>query len=230
MDEQIVLAARRLLDFPESGRPGRLAGTRELVIPRTPYIAAYAVTADTVRVLRILHSAQMWPDENTINRLAHISVPSQAHSKLVPSQKKPINLLIGYARVSTEDQANDAQMNQVEGGGCDTLYEERRTGASQARPVLAKLIDKIRRGDALVVVRIDRLARSVSHLLAAIEELEDKKAHSRSLHDPMFSLQIPGAVAQLEWALISERTKAGVKAAKARGKFPASVNCAKSAC
>ena len=66
VDEQIVLAARRLLDFPESGRPGRLAGTRELVIPRTPYIAAYAVTADTVRVLRILHSPQMWPDENTI--------------------------------------------------------------------------------------------------------------------------------------------------------------------
>lgn len=52
VDEQIVLAARRLLDFPESGRPGRLAGTRELVIPRTPYIAAYAVTADMVRVLR----------------------------------------------------------------------------------------------------------------------------------------------------------------------------------
>ena len=117
--------------------------------------------------------------------------------------------------------------------GCDTLYEERRAGASQARPVLAKPIDKIRRGGALVVVRIDRLARSVSHLLAAIEELEDNKARSRSLHDPMFSLQIPGAVAQLEWALISERTKAGVKAAKARGKFlaiPASVNCAESAC
>ncbi|MBB3146736.1 addiction module RelE/StbE family toxin [Phyllobacterium trifolii] len=66
VDEQIVLAARRLLDFPESGRPDRLAGTRELVIPRPPYIAAYAVTADMVRVLRILHSAQMWPDENTI--------------------------------------------------------------------------------------------------------------------------------------------------------------------
>jgi DNA invertase Pin-like site-specific DNA recombinase len=82
-------------------------------------------------------------------------------------------------------------MIESRAAGCDTLYEERRTGASQARPVLAKLIDKIRRGDALVVVRIDRLARSVSHLLAAIEELEDKKAHSRSLHDPMFSLQIP---------------------------------------
>ncbi|MET4691112.1 type II toxin-antitoxin system RelE/ParE family toxin [Sinorhizobium fredii] len=63
MDEEIVRAARRLLDFPESGRPGRIAGTRELVIPRTPYIAAYVVIADRVRILRVLHGAQMWPDE-----------------------------------------------------------------------------------------------------------------------------------------------------------------------
>lgn len=63
VDQLIVLAAHRLIDFPESGRPGRIAGTRELVVARTPYIAAYAVTADTVRVLRVLHGAQMWPDE-----------------------------------------------------------------------------------------------------------------------------------------------------------------------
>ncbi|WP_192360791.1 type II toxin-antitoxin system RelE/ParE family toxin [Mesorhizobium mediterraneum] len=63
VDQQIVLAARRLIDFPESGRPGRIAGTRELVASRTPYIAAYVVTAGTVRILRVLHGAQMWPDE-----------------------------------------------------------------------------------------------------------------------------------------------------------------------
>ena len=73
-------------------------------------------------------------------------------------------------------------------------------------------------GDALVVVRLDRLARSVSHLLAVIEELEARQAHFRSLRDPidtstpqgMFSLQVLGAVAQLERALIAERTKAGM--------------------
>lgn len=62
VDERIVAAVRRLRDFPESGRPGRIAGTRELVITGTPYIAAYAVTETTVRILRVLHGAQQWPD------------------------------------------------------------------------------------------------------------------------------------------------------------------------
>jgi toxin ParE1/3/4 len=65
VDEKIADAARRLLDFPESGRPGRVADTRELVIPRTPYVAAYLVDRDSVRILRVLHGAQMWPDELT---------------------------------------------------------------------------------------------------------------------------------------------------------------------
>ncbi|MGY3440828.1 MULTISPECIES: type II toxin-antitoxin system RelE/ParE family toxin [unclassified Bradyrhizobium] len=63
VDEQIADTARRLLDFPDSGRPGRVAGTRELVVPRTPYVAAYLVEGETVRILRVLHGAQMWPDE-----------------------------------------------------------------------------------------------------------------------------------------------------------------------
>jgi DNA invertase Pin-like site-specific DNA recombinase len=80
----------------------------------------------------------------------------------------------------------------------------------------------------LVVVRLDRLARSVSHLLQVIEDLEERGVHFRSIRDPidtstpqgMFSLQVLGAVAQLERALIAERTKAGIKAAKARAKLP----------
>ncbi|MCA1407785.1 type II toxin-antitoxin system RelE/ParE family toxin [Ensifer sp. IC3342] len=63
VDEEIVRAVRRLLDFPESGRLGRIAGTRELVIPRTPFIAAYTVMGDRVRILRVLHGAQTWPVE-----------------------------------------------------------------------------------------------------------------------------------------------------------------------
>ena len=63
IDERIVAAARRLLDFPASGRVGRIAGTRELVIHGTPYLAAYAITETTVRVLRVLHGAQEWPED-----------------------------------------------------------------------------------------------------------------------------------------------------------------------
>ena len=63
IDEQIAFSARRLVEFPESGRIGRVAGTRELVIPRTPYIAAYVVIEDKVRILRVLHGAQVWPEQ-----------------------------------------------------------------------------------------------------------------------------------------------------------------------
>ena len=63
VDERIEVAARRLIDFPESGRPGRVDGTRELVIARTPYIAPYRIVGNRVRILRVIHSAQSWPEE-----------------------------------------------------------------------------------------------------------------------------------------------------------------------
>jgi addiction module RelE/StbE family toxin len=62
IDERIMAATRRLIDFPASGRVGRIAGTRELVINGTPYVAAYAVTETAVRVLRVLHGSQEWPE------------------------------------------------------------------------------------------------------------------------------------------------------------------------
>ncbi|SCX10769.1 addiction module toxin, RelE/StbE family [Agrobacterium sp. DSM 25558] len=63
IDERIVVAAHRLLDFPASGRVGRIAVTRELVINGTPYVAAYLITETTVRILRVLHGAQEWPEQ-----------------------------------------------------------------------------------------------------------------------------------------------------------------------
>ena len=134
---------------------------------------------------------------------------------------------IGYARVSTEDQGTDPQALDLRAAGCEVVLEEHASGADRARPVLARLLRDIRAGDTLIVVRLDRLARSVAHLLAVIEDLEAKGAHFRSLHDPidtttpqgMFSLQVLGAVAQLERALIAERTRAGLRAARARGRI-----------
>ena len=132
------------------------------------------------------------------------------------STRSSCGRLIGYARVSTEDQGTDPQVDELRAAGCEIVHEEHASGADRSRPVLARLLREIRSGETLVVVRLDRLARSVSHLLAVIEQLETKGAHFRSLRDPidtstpqgMFSLQVLGAVAQLERALIAERTKA----------------------
>lgn len=135
--------------------------------------------------------------------------------------------LIGYARVSTDQQGTDPQIDELRAAGCEIAHQERASGSDRGRPVLARVLREIRRGETLVVVRLDRLARSVSHLLAVIEQLQAKGAHFRSLRDPidtatpqgMFSLQVLGAVAQLERALISERTKAGLRSARSRGRI-----------
>ena len=134
--------------------------------------------------------------------------------------------LIGYARVSTEDQVTLPQTEELRAAGCVTVHEEQASGANRQRPVLGRVLGQIGAGDVLVVVRIDRLARSLSHLLEVIERLEARGAHFRSLHDPIdtsspqgkFTLQVLGAAAELERALIRERTVAGLRSARAQGR------------
>ncbi len=134
--------------------------------------------------------------------------------------------LIGYARVSTEEQNTAAQLDPLRAAGCLEVFEERASGGDPARPVLARALARIGAGDTLVVARIDRLARSLSHLLSVIEALRRKGAHFRSLGDPIdtsspqgvFTLQVLGAAAEFERALIRERTRAGLAAARARGR------------
>lgn len=134
--------------------------------------------------------------------------------------------LIGYARVSTLEQSTEAQAKALREAGCTEIHEEQASGGDRSRPVLTRLLARTRKGDTLVVVRIDRLARSLSHLLEVIEGLEAKGAHFRSLSDPIdtgspqgrFTLQILGATAEFEKALIRERTVAGLRSAKAQGR------------
>jgi DNA invertase Pin-like site-specific DNA recombinase len=147
-----------------------------------------------------------------------------------PNAERPGPGLMGqvfaYARVSTDAQDLDPQTDELRKDGFDVLVVEKASGASRTRPELARLVRMMKVGDILKVVRIDRLARSVSHLLEVIETLERKGAHFRSLRDPidtttpqgMFSLQVLGAVAQLERALIADRSKAGLASARARGR------------
>jgi DNA invertase Pin-like site-specific DNA recombinase len=134
--------------------------------------------------------------------------------------------LIGYARISTEDQTALPQVQERRIAGCVEIVEEQASGGSRTRPVLARVLDQLRAGDTLVVVRIDRLARSLSHLLEIIEQLEAKGAHFQSLQDPIdtaspqgkFTLQVLGAAAEFERALIRERTKAGLASARTKGR------------
>lgn len=141
--------------------------------------------------------------------------------------KRPVFMpLIGYARVSTEDQTPIPQAEALQTAGCVEIFEEHASGGNRARPVLARLLERISKGDTLVVVRIDRLARSLSHLLEVIERLEAKGAFFRSIQDPIdtgspqgkFTLQVLGAAAEFERALIRERTKAGLASARTKGR------------
>lgn len=135
--------------------------------------------------------------------------------------------LIGYARVSTEDQQTDPQLQELRAAGCAEVFKEHASGGSRSRIELLRALERVGRGDTLVVVRIDRLARSLAHLLEVIERLRIRGAHFRSLHDPIdtaspqgvFTLQVLGAAAEFERALIRERTKAGLKAARAKGRI-----------
>ncbi|MGP9804910.1 recombinase family protein [Paracoccus sp. NSM] len=135
-------------------------------------------------------------------------------------------MLIGYARVSTEDQTPLPQSEALKAAGCVEIHEEQASGGNRSRPVLARALERIGKGDTLVVVRIDRLARSLSHLLEVIERLEAKGAFFRSLMDPIdtasaqgkFTLQVLGAAAELERALIRERTRAGLASARSKGR------------
>lgn len=141
-------------------------------------------------------------------------------------QSKPPSRLIGYARVSTEDQTTDPQEEALLAAGCTKVFRDMASGASRSRPQLSKALNTVRPGDVLVIVRLDRLARSLSHLLEIVEQLEAKGVGFRSLGDPIdttspqgrFTLQILGAVAEFERQLIRERTKSGLASARAAGR------------
>ena len=136
--------------------------------------------------------------------------------------------LIGYARVSTDEQDTAAQQDALRAQGCVLILEDKASGGSRDRPNLARALARVGPGDTLLVVRIDRLARSLAHLLEIVETLRAKGAYFRSINDPidtssaqgMLMTQMLGAFAEFERALIRERTRAGLKAAIARGAKP----------
>jgi DNA invertase Pin-like site-specific DNA recombinase len=135
-------------------------------------------------------------------------------------------MLIGYARVSTDDQDTTAQRQALDVVGCTRIYEERASGVRSNRPQLQRLLEEIREDDILVVWKLDRLSRSLKDLLHLMEKLEAAGAGFRSITEAVdtttppgrMMMQIVGAFAEFERAMIRERTNAGLVVARAKGR------------
>ena len=135
-------------------------------------------------------------------------------------------MIIGYARVSTVDQNPDLQIDALKAAGCKKIYIDKASGSVADRPELEKLKAILREGDTLVIWKLDRLSRSLKHLMEWVEFLEAEKVELKSVQDsidtgtPMgkFVFHLFGALGQLEKDIIRERTMAGLSAARARGR------------
>ena len=137
-------------------------------------------------------------------------------------------MLIGYARVSTGDQNFDLQRDALLASGCESskIFTDKLSGARDDRPGLAQALEYVRESDTLVVWRLDRLGRSLSHLIQTTTGLEQRGVGFKSLQEGIDTttsggklvFHIFGALAEFERSLIRERTQAGLKAARARGR------------
>ena len=136
-------------------------------------------------------------------------------------------MLIGYARVSTDDQDTALQVAALKAAGCERIFREKASGGRWDRPELHRLLDQLRKGDVLVVWKLDRLSRSLRDVLIIMERLAESKAGFRSLTEAIdtttpagrMMMQMVGAFAEFERAMLRERTKAGLEAAREDGRI-----------
>jgi len=134
--------------------------------------------------------------------------------------------MIGYARVSTEDQNTGLQEDALVKAGCEKIFTEKASGAWRERPQLAKALEQARPGDTLVVWKLDRLARSTRQLINTVEDLQEKGIHFQCLQDNLdtstphgeFVFHVFAALAQFERSLIKARTMAGLAFAREQGR------------
>lgn len=135
-------------------------------------------------------------------------------------------MILGYARVSTKDQNLDLQIDALNKASCELLFKDTISGAKADRPALNKMLEQARKGDIIVVWKLDRLGRSLKHLIELISMFIDKGIGFKSLNDNIDTTTAQGrlifnifaSLAEFEKDLISERTKAGLEAARSRGK------------
>jgi DNA invertase Pin-like site-specific DNA recombinase len=134
--------------------------------------------------------------------------------------------LVGYARVSTQDQHPEAQVDALEAAGCDRIFVDRASGTLAHRPELDKALHYVREGDVLLVTRLDRLGRSVKNLKDVVDELQARRIGLRAVTQGIDTttpggrlfFHILAAIAEFEHDLIVERTRDGLAAARSRGR------------
>jgi len=134
---------------------------------------------------------------------------------------------VGYCRVSTQEQNLDLQITALKAAGCESIYRDKVSGttATKARPKLKQALKKLKQGDVLVVWKLDRLGRSLAHLIELVSELKDRGVGFASVSESIDTtspggklfFHMMGALAEFERDLIVERTKAGIEAARQRG-------------
>ena len=134
---------------------------------------------------------------------------------------------LGYARVSTQDQDNQAQISALEQAGCERIFQEKASGGRWDRPALARLMEQLHPGDVLVVYKLDRLSRSLKDLLLTLEKVELAGAAFCSLTEAIntgtpagrMMMQIVGSFAEFERAMLRERTRHGLDVARKEGRI-----------
>ena len=134
---------------------------------------------------------------------------------------------IGYARVSTQEQNLDRQIDQLKEAGCEKIYQEKITGTKKEREELEKLLEQIRQGDTVIISELTRLSRSTKDLFTLVEQIQSKGADIKSLKETWLDTTTPqgklmftimAGLSQFERDLISQRTKEGLASARARGR------------
>jgi len=135
-------------------------------------------------------------------------------------------MLIGYARISTKDQDAAAQVAALETAGCELIFQEKASGGRWDRPELHRLLGQLRKGDIVVVWKLDRFSRSLKDVLSLMDRISQAKAGFRSLTESIdttspggrMMMQIVGTFAEFERAMLRERTRSGLDAARKQGR------------
>lgn len=136
--------------------------------------------------------------------------------------------MFGYARVSTDEQATQAQLDTLNDAGCERVFEEHASGGRWDRPELHKMLDQLRPGDVVLVWKLHRLSRSLKDLLGILERIDEAGAGFRSLTEAIdtttpagrMMMQMVGVFAEFERAMIRERTRVGLERARKKGRHP----------